>query len=92
MTLTRIKDKAPRKSRNPASKPVYERRLLEALARGMSPARAAKVAGVGRSTAYPWRREDPEFAAKWDEAVAGELTFSRTRRVGGRLRVVVTSY
>jgi len=44
--------------------------MLEALARGMSPARAAKVAGVGRSTAYLWRREDPEFAQKWDDAVA----------------------
>jgi Beta-ketoacyl synthase, N-terminal domain len=68
MTITRIK--APRKSRNPASKPAYERKMLEALARGMSPARAAKVAGVGRSTAYLWRREDPEFAQKWDDAVA----------------------
>ena len=36
----------------------------------MSPARAATAAGVGRSTAYLWRQEDPEFAAKWDEAVA----------------------
>ena len=25
---------------------------------------------MGRSTAYLWRREDPEFAAKWDDAVA----------------------
>ena len=70
MTLTQIKNRAPRKSRNPASKPVYERRMLEALARGMSPARAGRTAGVGRSTVYLWRREDPEFAQKWDDAVA----------------------
>jgi hypothetical protein len=44
--------------------------MLKALALGMSPTRAAKAAGVGRSTAYLWRQEDPEFAAKWDEAVA----------------------
>ena len=47
--------------------------MLEALALGMSPMRAANAAGVGRSTAYLWRQEDPEFAAKWDEAVAEEI-------------------
>ena len=70
MRLTRIKDRAQRIARNPASKPTYQRRMLEALALGMSPMRAANAAGVGRSTAYLWRQEDPEFAAKWDEAVA----------------------
>jgi hypothetical protein len=44
--------------------------MLEALSSGLSPARAAKAAGVGRSTAYLWRQQDPEFARKWDEAVA----------------------
>ena len=70
MRLTRINDRAQRISRNPASKPTYQRRMLKALALGMSPVRAAKVAGVGRSTGYLWRQEDPEFAQKWDEAVA----------------------
>jgi hypothetical protein len=70
MSLTRINDRKRRISRNPASKPVYQRRMLEALARGMSPTSAANAAGVGRSTAYLWRHEDPEFAAKWDAAVA----------------------
>ena len=75
MTITRIKDRAPRKSRNPASKPAYERKMLEALARGMSPARAAKAAGVGRSTAYLWRQEDPEFAqARSDLALEVDRT------------------
>jgi hypothetical protein len=44
--------------------------MLEALARGVSPTSAANAAGVGRSTAYLWRQEDREFAAKGDEAVA----------------------
>ncbi len=44
--------------------------MLEALARGMSPTSAANAAGVGRSTAYLWRQEDPAFAAEWDDAVA----------------------
>jgi hypothetical protein len=70
MSLTRINDRKRRISRNPASKPVYQRRMLEALARGVSPTSAANAAGVGRSTAYLWRQEDREFAAKWDEAVA----------------------
>ena len=70
MRLTRIKGRAQRISRNPASTPTYKRRLLEALELGMSPTSAAKAAGVGRSTAYLWRREDPAFAQKWDDAVA----------------------
>jgi len=31
--------------------------------------KAAKVARVGRSTAYEWREEDKAFAAAWDEAI-----------------------
>ena len=34
---------------------------------------ACRVAGVGRSTAYEHRREDPAFAAAWDEAVEDAL-------------------
>jgi hypothetical protein len=78
---------AQRKSRNPATRPKYERRMLEALASGLSPARAAKAAGVGRSTAYLWRQQDPEFAQKWDEAVAEGIDWleeeARRRAVEG---------
>jgi hypothetical protein len=70
MSLTRINDRKRRISRNLASKPVYQRRMLEALARGMSPTSAANAAGVGRSTAYLWRQKDPQFAQNWDEVVA----------------------
>jgi hypothetical protein len=92
MSLTRINDRKRRISRNPASKPVYQRRMLEALARGMSPTSAANAAGVGRSTAYLWRQEDPEFAVKWDEAVANGIDLledeARRRAVEGVKRPV----
>lgn len=29
---------------------------------------AARAAKIGRSTAYDWRNDDPDFAAAWDEA------------------------
>lgn len=30
---------------------------------------AAKAAAIGRTTAYRWRADEPEFAAQWDEAI-----------------------
>ncbi|HEU4835121.1 MAG TPA: hypothetical protein VFS90_11920 [Pyrinomonadaceae bacterium] len=30
---------------------------------------AAKAAGISRWTAYRWRKEDPEFDSRWDEAL-----------------------
>src|SRR5829696_6157972 len=44
-------------------------KFLEALSEGMSIANAAGAAGTGRGAMYVWRREDPEFASDWDEAV-----------------------
>ncbi|HEU4836328.1 MAG TPA: hypothetical protein VFS90_18005, partial [Pyrinomonadaceae bacterium] len=29
----------------------------------------AKAAGISRWTAYRWRKEDPEFDSRWDEAL-----------------------
>ena len=87
MRLTRIEDRPQRISRNPKSKLAYQRRMLEALARGLSPAPAARAAGLGRSTAYLWRQSDPDFAAKWDEAVAEGIDLleleARRRAVDG---------
>jgi hypothetical protein len=57
-------------TRNPAAHDAYKKRLLKALAKGKSPAWAAEEAGIGRSTAWLWRQNDPEFATAWDEAVA----------------------
>jgi hypothetical protein len=42
--------------------------LLVALGLGMGPGEAAEAVGIGRSTAFGWKKDDPEFSAKWDEA------------------------
>src|SRR3954464_12373025 len=47
----------------------HRERFLAALASGSSPTRAAKQAGIGRSTLYEARRKDREFARAWDDAV-----------------------
>jgi hypothetical protein len=46
-----------------------EDKFLEVLATGASVYKAALAAGIGRRTAYEWREADPEFKARWDEAV-----------------------
>lgn len=43
--------------------------LLSALSDGKSVASACRSAGIGRSTYYEWRDEDPEFAALTDAAI-----------------------
>ena len=49
--------------------PEKEQAALDVLATGASAYKAALAAGVARSTLYRWRDEDPEFKARWDEAV-----------------------
>jgi hypothetical protein len=39
-----------------------------ALGFGMGPGEAAEAVGVGRSTVFGWKKDDPEFSAKWEEA------------------------
>lgn len=34
---------------------------------------ASKKAGIGRRTAYTWRKLDPEFARQWDEALEDSI-------------------
>lgn len=43
--------------------------FLQALAELPTIARAAKVAGIDKQTAYNWRKSDPEFARAWDDAL-----------------------
>lgn len=43
--------------------------VLKNLREGRTPKEAALAAGVGRTTIFNWRSEDPEFAAAWLEAV-----------------------
>ena len=47
----------------------HRERFLAALASGSSPTRAAKQAGIGRSTLYEARSKDREFARARDDAV-----------------------
>lgn len=42
---------------------------MTVLAETANVSKACDGAGVGRSAMYSWRREDQEFAAKWDEAM-----------------------
>ena len=43
--------------------------FLAALGNGRSVSTAARAAHMGRSAVYAWRRDDPEFAADWDDAI-----------------------
>ena len=45
-------------------------RFLNALRHGLTVTRACIEAEVAFSTAHSWRSHDPEFKAKWDEAIA----------------------
>lgn len=49
--------------------PEKEQILLDMLATGKSVYKAASAAGIARSTAYEWRDTDPEFKARWEEAL-----------------------
>ena len=45
------------------------KRFLEALTTTASVSRAAEAAGAHRGSFYDWRRDDPGFAAEWQEAL-----------------------
>lgn len=45
--------------------------FLAALQSGYSATGACDQAGIGKTAAYAWRNDEPEFAAEWDEAVDG---------------------
>lgn len=49
--------------------PEMEDEFLRVLATGASIYKAARAAGVGRSTVYEWREADEYFRARWDDAV-----------------------
>lgn len=44
-----------------------------ALAETCQVAKAAAAVGISRYTAYNWRKNDPEFAARWDDAMRAGL-------------------
>jgi hypothetical protein len=48
--------------------PEKEIAFLAALSATCSVSKACDAAGVGRMTVYDWRKNDPDFAAAWDDA------------------------
>ncbi len=49
--------------------PKKDALFLEALHNGAPISLAAKAAAYGRTSIYQWRKDDPDFAAAWDEAL-----------------------
>jgi hypothetical protein len=47
--------------------------FLRALQKSPSVTMAARAAGIARQTAYSYRDRDPDFAAKWDDALNQSL-------------------
>jgi Bacteriophage Sf6, terminase small subunit-like len=54
----------PRTIRTPNKRKAF----LKVLAQGRSVAAAAKAAGMGRTAAFAWKRDDAQFAAEWEDA------------------------
>ena len=48
--------------------PTKRIEFLAALMTGAIVTEAAKSCGIGVQTVYDWRRDDPQFAADWEEA------------------------
>lgn len=47
----------------------WQRKFLSALAKTPSVKHAAQVAGIHRNTAYEWRRKDPDFSDRFQQAI-----------------------
>lgn len=57
----------------PKKRRDWKATFLEELAKSPNVASAARIAGKDRSGAYKARADDPEFAAKWDEAIESAI-------------------
>lgn len=51
----------------------YEKFLASLRRTGGNVARACKAEGIGRRTAYEWKKEDLEFSKQWDDAIQDGL-------------------
>lgn len=60
---------------------MWEPAFLAALAETGVVRDACEAAGIGRRTAYHLRERDPEFAAKWDEALEDAADLLETEAV-----------
>lgn len=57
---------ANRTKRTPSKKDKF----LKSLSTGVpNVSKACKAAAIGRTLAYQWKREDPEFAQQWEDAI-----------------------
>jgi hypothetical protein len=65
-----------------------QRTFLDALWRTRCIRDAAREAGVGKVTAYRWRRRDPGFAREWALLLALPLPHRAARRPTSRNRLV----
>lgn len=65
---TRKKKRASPKRGKP--NPDWRDRFCDALEEQPNVSRACKQAGVSRGEVYATRKEDPEFAARWDDSLA----------------------
>jgi hypothetical protein len=79
--MARKRKPAPSRENNPSkrkqtAKPVIDPKqaqndtFIRCLSEGLLIAQAAKVAGIGRRTAFDRRAADPAFAERWADAVA----------------------
>lgn len=73
------KQTKPHASPMPVATAAHKEALLKHLAAGIGPGEAAEAIGVGRSTVFYWKKNDPELAAKWEEAV--ETSFDKVETV-----------
>lgn len=49
--------------------PTKKEKFLKSLSTGVpNVSKACKAAAIGRTLAYQWKREDPEFAQEWEDA------------------------
>ena len=53
---------------SPEATATNKKAVLVGLGLGMGPGEVAEGIGIGRSTVFGWKRDDPEFSAKWNEA------------------------
>ena len=72
--------------KEPLAKAIEERRtkekaqFLEALrAKFGNATEAAKAVGIAKQSAYNWRRDDPVFAAEWDEVNESLKDFAESK-------------
>ena len=49
--------------------PTKKEKFLKSLSTGVpNVSKAIKAAGIGRTMAYEWRKDDPKFAQQWEDA------------------------